>query len=569
MGKYRRRYRGPGFFAFVRAGALAVLCAGCGGAGGGRTVPQTLDAASSRSIDGEAAPAVATASLNAWPMYGYDTAHDGYNPNTKMFTDASISKLHLAWQFSLGETGTQTQPILATAIGTHKGVLFVGGRNGVSFGVDATTGKSVWSRSFGTEQMQCVNGGPLLTLGAQATSAYDPVGKVVYSVANTNPAPNAPQTITIYKLDPATGDTLASVNITPMDLPGEIDFAHTGLTLANGMLYVGTGSTCDLSSWRGALYAVNVSTMTLANTFYTVFGRGGPYSGGGIWGWGGAAVGGSGNVFIGVGNADINTGKIGPQPPFKTTTNEQVGYGEHLVRLSSDLTTVLGSHAVHYDFSKSVANLDLSGTPVLFSPVGCPSVTAIQGKAGLLNFYESQNVGAGPVGSFQFSVGGDTVAYIGNGAYSPLTGLYYANVPTATGGSIRPPGMVAVGMTGCKTPSIIWSSQFGADSYSIGPHNGQPRSAPTVTAGNVVFVSSPTVDGKSQLWALDATTGTVLNNGNPVLTTAALMRMPPVIDGEWLYVLDQGGDLYALTLKADVPSIKATLTGRQDPISRW
>ncbi len=150
-----------------------------------------------------------------------------------------------------------------------------------------------------------------------------------------------------------------------------------------------------------------------------------------------------------------------------------------------------------------------------------------------------------------------------------MTGLYYANVPTATGGSIRPPGMVAVGMTGCKTPSIIWSSQFGADSYSIGPHNGQPRSAPTVTAGNVVFVSSPTVDGKSQLWALDATTGTVLNNGNPVLTTAALMRMPPVIDGEWLYVLDQGGDLYALTLKADVPSIKATLTGRQDPISRW
>ncbi len=569
MGKCRRRYGRSVFFAFLRAGALAVLCAGCGGAGGGRTVPQTDDAVASRSIAVEAAAAVATASLNAWPMYGYDVAHDGYNPNTKMFMDASISNLHLAWQFSLGETGTQTQPILATAVGTHKGVLFVGGRNGVSFGVDATTGKSVWSRSFGTEQMQCVDGGPLLTLGTQATSAYDPVAKVVYSVANTNASPNAPQTITVYKLDPATGDTLASVNITPTNLPGEIDFAHTGLTLANGMLYVGTGSTCDLSSWRGALYAVNVSTMTLTNTFYTVYGRGGPYSGGGIWGWGGAAVGGSGNVFVGVGNADINTGKIGPQPPFKATTDEQVGYGEHLVRLSSDLSTVLGSHAVHYDFNKSVTNLDLSGTPVLFSPVGCSSVTAIQGKAGLLNFYESQNIGAGPVGSFQFSVEGDTVAYIGNGTYSPLTGLYYANVPTATGGSIRPPGMVAVGMTGCKTPSIVWSSQFGADSYSIGSHDGQPRSAPTVTAGNVVFVSSPTIDGKSQLWALDATTGTVLNNGMPVLTTAALMRMPPVVDGEWLYVLDQGGDLYGLTLKADVPPIQPSLTGRQDPLSRW
>ena len=101
-------------------------------------------------------------------MYGYDMAHDGYNPNTKMFTDASIAKLHLAWQFGLGETGSQTQPILATGIGTHKGILFVGGRGGLAFGVDATTGKNVWKRSFGTMQMQCVYGGPLLKLGVQA-----------------------------------------------------------------------------------------------------------------------------------------------------------------------------------------------------------------------------------------------------------------------------------------------------------------------------------------------------------------------------------------------------------------
>jgi len=54
-----------------------------------------------------------------------------------------------------------------------------------------------------------------------------------------------------------------------------------------------------------------------------------------------------------------------------------------------------------------------------------------------------------------------------------------------------------------------------------------------------------------------------------VLTTAALMRMPPVVDGQWMWVLDQGGDLYGLTLNADVPAIKATLAGNPDPITRW
>jgi outer membrane protein assembly factor BamB len=71
-----------------------------------------------------------------------------------------------------------------------------------------------------------------------------------------------------------------------------------------------------------------------------------------------------------------------------------------------------------------------------------------------------------------------------------------------------------------------------------------------------VFVASPTGAGNSQLWALDATTGALLNGGTPVLNTAHLLRMPPVIDGEWMYVLDQGGDLYGLTILPVTPASK-------------
>ncbi len=552
---------------------LSALAAGCSGGGAGSSLPTGGAAAiPAGSALGDATLSVAAAgqtTFNTWPTYGYNNAHNGFNPNTQMFTTASIPKLHLGWQVKLAESGTQTQPILATGIGSHAGVLFVGGRNGIQYAYDALSGAKVWSRSLGTEQMQCVNHGPLLTLGIQATSVYDPVAKVVYVVDGTNAAPNAPQTITIYKLDPATGNTLGSVNITPSNLPGEIDFAHTGLTLNNGTLYVGTGSTCDLSSWRGRMAAVNVGSMTLGNTFYPTYNQGAAYSGGGVWGWGGVAVDLSGGVYFGAGNADINAGAIGPKSPFVTTTNEQAGYGEHVLKMSSDLSTVLASHAVPYTFNGTSRNLDLSGSPTLFDPVHCPSILAIQGKAGRLNFYSAANLTSGPLASFTFSQSVDDVSFIGNGAYSPLTGLYYSNVPTASGGSIEPPGMVGFGITGCTTPGIVWHSQFGADSYTIGSHDGQPRSAPTVTAGNVIFVASPTAGGTSQLWAVDATDGNVLNGGAPLLTTANLMRMPPVVDGLWVYVMDQGGNLYGLTIDPKVPRINAQFHQSSEPAPAW
>jgi len=113
----------------------------------------------------------------------------------------------------------------------------------------------------------------------------------------------------------------------------------------------------------------------------------------------------------------------------------------------------------------------------------------------------------------------------------------------------------------------VWNSQFGADSLNIGSHDGQPRSAPTVTAGNVVFVASPTAAGTSQLWAIDATTGAVLNAGAPVLTTANLLRMPPVVDGKWIYVMDQGGHLYGLTIDPKVRAVKPKFQQSLEPSS--
>jgi hypothetical protein len=489
-------------------------------------------------------------------MYGYDAAHDGYNPNSQLFTAANIANLHLGWQTTIPDYLTQTQPVVATNVGGHAGLLFVGGGSGTAYAYDALTGARVWQTpSFGQIEFQCYGSTP--TVGISGTPVYDPASGYVYFVDGVNAGIDAPSTVSLYQLNAATGSVVSSVIINPGNLPGEIDYAHTGLTLANGMLYLGTGSTCDVSSWRGRVAAVNVGTMTLGNTFFTDYDQGGAYSGGGVWGWGGAAIDPSGNAYIGVGNADYGQGAKGPQPPFIQTTSEQAGYGEHLVALAGNLSTVNGSYAVPYQFGGPATDLDLAGTPVVYTPLGCPQLVAVQGKAGLLNIYNASAIGSGPLTTYRFSEMVGDVSYIGNGTYSPITGLYYANVPTSQGGSIEPPGMVAIG--GCTPPAMAWNAQFGADSYLIGSNNGAPRSAPTVTAGNVVFVASPTSAGTSQLWAIDATAGTVLNGGQPILTTGNEVLMPPVVDGEWLYVIDEGANLYGLTLDSTVPGIKAKM----------
>jgi hypothetical protein len=128
--------------------------------------------------------------------------------------------------------------------------------------------------------------------------------------------------------------------------------------------------------------------------------------------------------------------------------------------------------------------------------------------------------------------------------------------------------MVALQFSGCAS-SILWHSQFGPDSISYESIGSRPRSAPTVTAGGVVFMGTPctpngtggcgaptAVKPGGALWALDASTGTVLGGGNPLLTTFDHIRMAPSADGLWVWVLDNSGNLFGLTIDPAVPAIQ-------------
>jgi hypothetical protein len=64
------------------------------------------------------------------------------------------------------------------------------------------------------------------------------------------------------------------------------------------------------------------------------------------------------------------------------------------------------------------------------------------------------------------------------------------------------------------------------------------------------------------LWAVDATAGTVLNGGKPLVVTGDNIRMAPSADGQWVFLLDGSGNLYGLTVDQTVPAITAKLGHR-------
>jgi hypothetical protein len=580
---------------------LVALCA-CGGGGGGTTnppVPSPLPSASA-----------AAAGFNDYATFGYDNARDVFNPNSTAITPASIANLHLGWQIGIGngdDYNTQTQPILATEIPGHPGVLYVGGGGlGNEYGYDALTGTLVWSRALGVEQYSC--SGSVGNFGVGGTAAYDPVTRSLYVIANANAQPNAAAKNTLVHLDAASGAVLGEVNFAASLLgPTDFNFSHTSVALSpSGIAYVGTGSTCDISSWRGRVVAIDVPAMTIAQTFFTVWnGTTQPWGGGGVWGWGGVSIDPSGNVLTGVGNADNGVSFHGSiQAPFVAAPAENAGNAEALLELSPGLALEASHHPIPanvYGSTPDAIDLDVNGTPVVFTPsgAGCDTLAALQSKSGSLYLYDTTKIGAGPIAQYQLAPPTYGDPFIGDPAYSPATGLLYVPVPVGSG-SLYPPGMIAID-PGCGSPAVTWHTTFGPDSNING--DSDSRSVPAVSAGGVVFVGTPcqvtaagTCTGSptpasaqhttlharglrkpavccapagsvvgGAVWALDASTGSVLNGGNPILTTPGALRMPPTVDGRWVFVIDNNGNMYGLTIDPSVPTAAAKMRSVRSP----
>ncbi len=503
-----------------------------------------------------------------WPTYGYDAQRDSFNPYSTGITTQSLAHFHLAWSSQIAGNDFETQPIVVTNVIPNHPVALIIGNYVNAQAVDALSGAVIWtSQALPKQSVQACG-----TSGIGGTVQYvASQGALFMAAGNGGGNPNH---VVLFKLDVKTGNVLSSLDVTPNLLNGEANDTHAAISYANGTIYVGTGSDCEgpssYPSWRGRLVAVDPAGMTIKNTFFTTWQTGaqpGNYGGGGIWAWGGVSSDASGNIYLATGNAETNDALDGTTPPapFVATDNEQAGYAEHLVKLSGDLNTVQGSDYPGFNFTIGQQDLDYTGVPVVMQPgpgSSCPLMTATQGKGGTLVVNNANNVSkATEVNQYNLSVPSANAYYMGNPAYSPTTGLLYAAISSAgPGSSLTPPGLAAIGDCGS---SIIWHAQFGPDSAQFTSNGDNPRSAPTVTAGGVVFIGTPCqLNGNTcgvgsnpggALWAVDASAGTVYG-GKQLFATNGNIRMPPTVDGLWVWVYDTSGTLYAFTVDPTVPA---------------
>lgn len=261
-----------------------------------------------------------------WPVFGFDPARSSFNSAERRIAVGNVHRLHLRWQISLGNVADST-PILLQHVRVgraHIPMLFQTTANGVTFGIEATSGKILWH--YTTPGSTVTN----------STPAADPSGTSIYVPGIDGK---------IHKLSAATGREEhapgfpAHITLLPLT---EKDASP--LNVANGYLYaVTSGYYGDAPPYDGHVVAIRLSDgkKTVFNSLCSHY-RKLPKSNtcsqqrSGIWGRGGAIVDPdtsmNGRIYAATGNGQFDAGSGGDN------------YGDSLLSLRADLSSLIGSY---------------------------------------------------------------------------------------------------------------------------------------------------------------------------------------------------------------------------------
>ncbi|MFY9720302.1 MAG: PQQ-binding-like beta-propeller repeat protein [Candidatus Cybelea sp.] len=268
------------------------------------------------------APAAAT----DWPVFGFDPARSSFNSAERRITVGNVHRLHVRWQIALGNVADST-PILLQHVHVgraHIPMLFQTTSNGVTLGIEATSGKILWHHT--TPGSTVTNSTP--AADPSGTSIYVPgidgkVHKLSAATGREEHAPGFPARITLL---PLTEKDASPLNV------------------ANGYLYaVTSGYYGDAPPYDGHVVAIRLSDgkKTVFNSLCSHY-RKLPKSNScaqqrsGIWGRGGAVVDPdtsmNGRIYAATGNGQFDAGSGGDN------------YGDSLLSLRADLSSLIGSY---------------------------------------------------------------------------------------------------------------------------------------------------------------------------------------------------------------------------------
>jgi outer membrane protein assembly factor BamB len=497
---------------------------------------------------GQGSPAVVPATLTVqpaattttdWPMVSRDPSRSGYAANDTTINKTNVTTLGMLWAASV-DGKIVAQPLYLAGVqiagGTHD-VLIVATAFNSLYALDATTGAALWRRNFGADFGGCQPPGGS---GIRSAPVIDRTTNRIYVAIDDG---------TLHTVSLLDGSDLVAP-LTLIDLP-LTNKVRGGLNLFGTNLYLASGSGgCDAPPWRGRIFRVDVSgaAPVLVTTFDVIPGITGDNRGGGIWGYGGVTV----DPATGYVYAATGADKDGGYTP----------YGVRMLSLTSDLV-LQGSyeppHPATYPCAGAPCDVDFGATPLVFQPVGCPTMVAAGNKNGGFYVLRATDLAASapPQQAIQLNQANDWLGSGGVGgipAYWPAGRMVFVTQagPGVTGVA---GGIVALAVQAAPlcTLQVAWSSPL--------PDLGVAMSAPTVV-GDVVLVGE---GGSGRVHAYDAATGTELWNTGGIISGNTLAA--PSVGGGKVFVGSWNGSSSAAagTVRAFAPGAGSGQCGGTPP----
>ncbi len=366
------------------------------------------------------------------------TTYQGNDARTGLVEVSNYTSVRSDWNSSSIDGAVYAQPLF------FNGAVFVASENNSVYSLDAQTGAVNWRTNLGEpvngSELQC---GDISPSGITGTPVIDPAARIIYVVTFSS------LQHTLVALNTTNGDVIFRNIAQPPGFVVTAQQQRPALTLANGMVYIQYGGLAgDCGQYNGWVVGLRADGSGGMIVYKVPASREG-----GLWAPSGAAVDGSGNLYVTTGNGGSDT---------------SFDYGDSVVMLSPNLS-VQGYFAPTNWAQLSAQDTDLGSVGPSF--VG-PNLLFQVGKAGVGYLLDSNHLGG--IGGEIFSQSVCRGAY-GGTAYSEP----YLFVPCND-------GLVELQVSGSSF-STVW-------------HASGINAGPPIVAGGVVWTvdtSSGTLHGYS------------------------------------------------------------------------
>lgn len=496
-----------------------------------------------------------------WPTFGHDPQRTGWASGEDALNPQNVSHLQLLWKIALKNEpkslAALTAPVVADDVSTRAGsrsVVYVAGSSDVIFAVDAETGKVIWTDPDHAQVSPKNPGMWLCPNNLNATPTIDERNSVIYSLAADG---------NLYGLDLGSGHIkFGPVQFVP---PFSKDWS---LNFSNGIVYTTISQGCGGA--HSGIYSMEVHDLMRPEIRDLILQQG---FGAGVWGRGGATIGGNGKIYAATGDGSFNPAKG--------------DYGSSAIEAAPGSLKILDYYLPLNYRELTKFDLDMGASDLVWFSYRNFNLVAGGGKEGVLYMLNADSLGEkdhqtplyhqklsnDKLEYEQYGIWGGPSSWMdGDGnawVYAPVWGALSKDAPKfpVTNGS-NPHGSIAAFKvvidpeTHKPTLEPAWVS---ADmdvpdpvaiangvvfALSTGENTQQTIGSAVIYHGQKTLTDAQKSENthRAVLYALDAKTGKVLYQSGSAIATWTHFSGLAIADGR-IYVVDHGSNLYCFGLK--------------------